>query len=62
MGKKKPSAPQPPQKMTPEQVYLKEYDVLCKKHGLQIASFPQFWRRDDGSYSVKIQHQTVPLS
>lgn len=37
------------------QDFLKEYEVLCKKHGHRVMPSPSFQRRDDGTYSIVIQ-------
>lgn len=34
------------------QEFVKEYQKLCKRHGLQIVAVPLFKPRDDGSWSV----------
>lgn len=45
----------------PIQRFVKEYEVLCEKHGLQIVVNPAFKPRDDGTWSIVIQSNVGPL-
>lgn len=42
-----------PQK--PEEVFVNEYNELCKKHGFQISVVPTWVPRDDGSFSTVLR-------
>lgn len=38
------------------EAFAKEYQALCEKHGYNIVVVPAFIARDDGTFSVKLQH------
>lgn len=51
-----------PHRYTPEE-FLKEYQELCKKTGLQIGFEPRWVRsQDQGDYRLAIQLSVVPIS
>lgn len=37
------------------ELFVREYQTLCEKHGFQINVNPAFKSRDDGTYSVVLQ-------
>ena len=55
---------QPKLKKTDQQrveTFAKEYDSLCKEHGLQIIVNPAFKARDDSTFSIVLQHSIGKL-
>jgi len=43
------------------QVFIGEYNALCKKFGVQLAASPVFIWRDDGTYSVVVKFSVMEL-
>ena len=43
------------EKQTPEQKFLKDYDKLCKKHGLLFSLSPKYVLNDKGEYITKLE-------
>ena len=43
------------------ELFAKEYQALCVKHGLQITASPFFRPRDDGTWSIVIQFSVMPF-
>lgn len=41
--------------------FAKRYQDLVKEMGFQVACFPQYIKRDDGSFSTVITYQVVQL-
>lgn len=44
-----------------KQDFVKEYELLCKKHGLYIAVNPVYKARDDGTFSTVLESSIVKL-
>ena len=42
--------------------FIKEYEILCEKHGFQLVISPAFKARDDGTWSVVLQSSVGKLS
>ena len=43
------------------EAFTKEYSELCDKHSMNIVVNPVFVARDDGTFSVKLQHSIGKL-
>ena len=55
---KKPVQPTEQQKAN---IFVKEYQELCEKHGYNINVTPAFKARDDGTWSVVLQQAVGKL-
>jgi len=42
------------EKQTPEQKFLKGYEKLCQKYGLQFSLSPKYVLNDKGEYITKL--------
>lgn len=45
----------------PEELFVEEYNALCKKHGLQIVALPQYVRRDDNTFSLVVNMSVAKI-
>lgn len=43
------------------QDFIKEYELLCKGHGLHIVVNPVYKARDDGTFSTVLESSVVKL-
>ena len=53
--------PQKEQPISKAEMFAKEYQLLCEKHGMRISVFPQFISRDDGTWSTTLTFQVSEL-
>jgi hypothetical protein len=52
MGKQEKKEGQSP---TKEALFIKEYEALCEKHQMTVASAPYFVRQEDGTFGIAIK-------
>lgn len=50
-----------PIKENKAEIFAKEYQDLCEKHGMRIVVSPQYIARDDGSFSTVLQYTVGSL-
>ena len=56
--------PQVKKTLTPQELiraFTNEYQMLCEKHKMNIVVTPAFKARDDGTFSVVLQHSVGRL-